>query len=48
LKTDALRYLADGLSDDIAKILAEERDDTAQRPHRFIPHFAAQPKGAAD
>jgi hypothetical protein len=37
LKTDALRYLADALSDDIAatpeaKILAEERDDSAQRP----------------
>jgi hypothetical protein len=37
LKTDALRYLADALSEDIAatpesKILAEERDDSAQRP----------------
>src|SRR5215470_4413053 len=36
LKTDALRYLADALSEDIAatpepKILAEERDDSAQR-----------------
>src|SRR5262252_3065881 len=37
LKTDALRYLADALSEDIAatpepKILTEERDDSAQRP----------------
>jgi hypothetical protein len=37
LKTDALRYLADALSEDIAatpesKILAEERDDSARRP----------------
>ena len=37
LKTDALRYLADALSEDIAatpesKILAEERDDSAHRP----------------
>src|SRR5215467_13108666 len=37
VKTDALRYLADALSEDIAatpepKILAEERDDSAQRP----------------
>jgi hypothetical protein len=37
LKTDALRYLADALSEDIAatpepKLLAEERDDSAQRP----------------
>jgi hypothetical protein len=37
LKTDALRYLADALSEDIAatpesNILAEERDDSAQRP----------------
>src|SRR5215475_13354268 len=37
LKTDALRYLADALSEDIAatpepKILAEGRDDSAQRP----------------
>ena len=37
LKTDALRYLADALSEDIAatpesKILAEESDDPAQRP----------------
>jgi hypothetical protein len=37
LKTDALRYLADALSEDIAatpesQILAEERDDSAQRP----------------
>jgi hypothetical protein len=37
LKTDALRYLADALSEDVAatpepKILAEERDDSAQRP----------------
>src|SRR5262249_44062159 len=37
LKTDVLRYLADALSEDIAatpepKILAEERDDSAQRP----------------
>ena len=37
LKTDALRYLADALSEDIvatpeSKILAEERDDSAQRP----------------
>jgi serine/threonine-protein kinase len=37
LKTDALRYLADALSEDIAatpeaKILAEERDDSTQRP----------------
>src|SRR5262249_13957629 len=37
LKTDALRYLADALSEDIAatpesKVLAEERDDSAQRP----------------
>src|SRR6516162_11570155 len=37
LKTDSLRYLADALSEDIAatpeaKILAEERDDSAQRP----------------
>ena len=37
MKTDALRYLADALSEDIAatpesKILAEERDDSAQRP----------------
>jgi hypothetical protein len=37
LKTDALRYLADALSEDIAatpesKILAEESDDSAQRP----------------
>ena len=37
LKTDALRYLADALSEDIAatpdsKILAEETDDSARRP----------------
>jgi hypothetical protein len=37
LKTDALRYVADALSEDIAatseaKILAEERDDSAARP----------------
>jgi hypothetical protein len=37
LKTDALRYLADALSEDIAatpepKIVTEERDDSAQRP----------------
>src|SRR6516165_1579048 len=37
LKTDALRYLADALTEDIAatpepKILAEERDDSAHRP----------------
>jgi hypothetical protein len=37
LKTDALRYLADALSEDIAatpeaKIVAEETDDSAQRP----------------
>src|ERR1700758_1610242 len=37
LKTDALRHLADALSEDIVatpepKILAEERDDSAQRP----------------
>ena len=37
MKTDALRYLADALSEDIAatpepKILAEERDDSAERP----------------
>jgi hypothetical protein len=37
MKTDALRYLADALSEDIAatpesKILAEERDDSAQTP----------------
>jgi hypothetical protein len=37
LKTDALRNLADALSEDIAatpepKILAEEKDDSAQRP----------------
>jgi hypothetical protein len=37
LKTDALRYLADAVSEDIAatpesQILAEETDDSAHRP----------------
>jgi hypothetical protein len=37
LKTDALRHLADALSEDIVatlepKLLAEERNDSAQRP----------------
>jgi hypothetical protein len=48
LKTDALRYLADALSEDIAatpepKILTEERDDSAQRPPLAIPRLCSGP-----